>query len=282
MPNKLTFNDVKQTIETTGCKLLEKKYENNKTPLKIKCSNYEKCKTVFYASLSKFKYYKYTSCEECRKDELNKQSSGLMSSYFKTNKNGMHPKTYTKIKRVMERKYEMTKKYRSDFYDENYNRKLTCWDCKETKPMRLFPYRKQYKDNKEKRCKQCNNMNNAFRKEKFTQEQYIQNLITSSKRSAIKREKRGRPSCGECNMTVSMIQNIAKKQNNKCVYSGYDLEWKINSKNKASIDRIDSTKGYIEGNLQLVTYNVNTAKSNMSDAEFKTLIQDCYHNLFAK
>ena len=202
-------------------------------------------------------------------------------TYKVRNVKSMHPRKFDKIKRVMERKYEMTKKYRSDFYDENYNKKLTCWDCKETKPMRLFPYRKQYKDNKEKRCKQCNKLNKTYRKENYTQEQYIQKAITCARKTAREREKRGRPSCGECNMTVPMIQNIAKKQNNKCVYSGYDLEWKINSKNKASIDRIDSTKGYIECNLQLVTYNVNTAKSNMSDAEFKTLIQDCYHNLFA-
>jgi len=35
-----------------------------------------------------------------------------------------------------------------------------------------------------------------------------------------------------------------------------------------SIDRIDSSKGYIEGNIQLVTARTNVAKGNMSNNEF--------------
>lgn len=83
----------------------------------------------------------------------------------------------------MERKFEMTKKYRSDYLPENYEKELTCWDCKETKSLRLFPYRKQYAGNKEKRCKRCNNVNKQFRRDNHTIKQHIQAMITASKRA---------------------------------------------------------------------------------------------------
>ena len=35
-----------------------------------------------------------------------------------------------------------------------------------------------------------------------------------------------------------------------------------------SIDRIDSSKGYVKGNIQLVTAKTNVAKGNMSNDEF--------------
>lgn len=33
----------------------------------------------------------------------------------------------------MERKYDMTHKYCSDYLPENYNKTLTCWSCNEIK-----------------------------------------------------------------------------------------------------------------------------------------------------
>ena len=42
----------------------------------------------------------------------------------------------------------------------------------------------------------------------------------------------------------------------------------MNKKYKASIDRIDSSKGYIKNNIQLVGWIVNQAKSDLSNKEF--------------
>lgn len=57
---------------------------------------------------------------------------------------------------IMNSKYDKTLKYRNDYLPENYNQQFTCWDCKQTKNRKNFPYRKQYAYNKEKRCKLCN------------------------------------------------------------------------------------------------------------------------------
>lgn len=57
--------------------------------------------------------------------------------------------TFYKAIKIMEKEYERCLKYREDYYPENYNKQLTCWDCGVEKNRRLFPYRKQYKYNKE-------------------------------------------------------------------------------------------------------------------------------------
>lgn len=59
-----------------------------------------------------------------------------------------------------------------------------------------------------------------------------------------------------------------------CALSGLKIDFAKNGyqKNKlystASLDRIDSNKGYIEGNVQWVNKDVNKMKSNKTDAEF--------------
>lgn len=42
----------------------------------------------------------------------------------------------------------------------------------------------------------------------------------------------------------------------------------------ASLDRIDSTKGYVKGNVQFVCRAINLAKSTFSDADMKNFIDN--------
>jgi hypothetical protein len=65
------------------------------------------------------------------------------------------------------------------------------------------------------------------------------------------------------------------KQNRKCFYTKIDLimqpgdNKRVNlDDNHASLDRIDSSKGYIEGNVVWVHKNINTMKLDMSHKEF--------------
>ena len=52
----------------------------------------------------------------------------------------------------------------------------------------------------------------------------------------------------------------------KCALSGVDIS--IDYGGNASLDRIDSSLGYITGNVQWVDGKVNLAKRAMSDEEF--------------
>jgi len=48
----------------------------------------------------------------------------------------------------------------------------------------------------------------------------------------------------------------------------------------ASLDRKDSSKGYVKGNVQFVSYSANLAKNNFSDSEIKDWIEKiCQSNL---
>lgn len=75
-------------------------------------------------------------------------------------------------------------------------------------------------------------------------------------------------------------------QNKKCVLSGEDLTFTKKyqhgrNETTASLDRIDSNKGYIKGNIQWVHKHINKMKSNKSDDEFLNWCRKCYlHSLY--
>ena len=62
---------------------------------------------------------------------------------------------------------------------------------------------------------------------------------------------------------------IWTEQNRICNMSGLEMSTEIGGGNdKASLDRIDSSKGYIKGNLQFVVAPLNSLKGNLDKAEF--------------
>lgn len=62
------------------------------------------------------------------------------------------------------------------------------------------------------------------------------------------------------NITIEYLSNLYLLQNKKCALTGDDLL----SLDNASLDRIDSSKGYIEGNVQWVTSQANVSKHIMT------------------
>lgn len=267
MPNRLTYEEVKEFFIKNNCKLLTKDYKNQHQELEYIAS-------CGHTRISVFKNIKYNKQFKCKKCSENK--------YFRKNNNQiifMHPKTLQKRIKIMNRLYGMTHKYRNDFTPENYNKTLICWDCKKEKNFKLFPYRKQYADNKEKRCKECNLINHQKRRENHTKEQFIQEMITCCKESAKKRSKT-RKECGICTINVNDILELYELQKGICIYNGKKLLFKSNDYDKISIDRIDSNKGYTKDNIQLLTYFSNQAKSNLTNEEYILFIKNCYIHLF--
>lgn len=72
---------------------------------------------------------------------------------------------------------------------------------------------------------------------------------------------------------INLSPHKWNKQKGICPYSGISLlvpTYKKNHNNpiySASVDRIDSTKGYIPGNIQFVSTCINYMKNTMSDEE---------------
>ena len=73
-------------------------------------------------------------------------------------------------------------------------------------------------------------------------------------------------------ITHDYLVQLFDSQNGICTLSGMKLVCGGRNNRTASIDRIDSSKGYIEGNLQWVHKDYNMMKLEWSDAEF---IQMC-------
>lgn len=61
-------------------------------------------------------------------------------------------------------------------------------------------------------------------------------------------------------------------QQGRCALSGVLLTRNIRDMRKASIDRIDSSVGYVKGNVRIVAWAANRIKQNMSDEELKDWI----------
>lgn len=69
------------------------------------------------------------------------------------------------------------------------------------------------------------------------------------------------------------IWQLFLSQNRKCNLSGIDicfcLSYRFDKQEQtASLDRIDSSQGYIEGNVQWIHKQINHMKSNMNEQEF--------------
>ena len=77
----------------------------------------------------------------------------------------------------------------------------------------------------------------------------------------------------DCSVTLEDLYKVLQKQNFKCAYTGIDLQVVDTPKGEsnASVDRIDSDKGYEIGNVQWVYKPINIMKNGLSDSDFKNL-----------
>jgi hypothetical protein len=73
-------------------------------------------------------------------------------------------------------------------------------------------------------------------------------------------------------ITKEYVWGKFQEQGGKCALTGWDLNIELSSKvastRTASLDRIDSTKGYEPGNVQWVHKDVNQMKWDLSSARF--------------
>lgn len=105
----------------------------------------------------------------------------------------------------------------------------------------------------------CNN-----RKDEFTEFRY-------TFRNIRRRNK-------ESNIDLEYLKQLWESQNGICPYTGIKLKLPTYNNydfyfNCASLDRIDSSKGYIKGNVQFIALPINLMKSTKSDTEIKQFLK---------
>lgn len=72
----------------------------------------------------------------------------------------------------------------------------------------------------------------------------------------------------EWNLSLEFLVALWEKQDKKCVYSGVPLSYEDNHPHTVSLDRIDSSKGYTEDNVQFVCTIVNYVKQRFNEDVF--------------
>lgn len=93
---------------------------------------------------------------------------------------------------------------------------------------------------------------------------FVAYLFESCKRGALDRNI-------PFHITKEDVTRMCIESNGKCALSGLPLSSEYNNPMKASIDRIDSSKGYTVENVQLVGSMVNKAKNDLTTELFVIL-----------
>lgn len=84
----------------------------------------------------------------------------------------------------------------------------------------------------------------------------------------------------EYNLDILYIKQLLEAQQYKCKYSGIKFENNFHNKlTYPTIDRIDSSKGYIKGNVCICTYMINIMKNTLNLDQFKDLILKIHNNI---
>ena len=109
-------------------------------------------------------------------------------------------------------------------------------------------------------CRRCTSVqrNNA---RNTSPESYI--AVVFSKLKAARKDM-------EWDIDIDHVKELWQKQDGRCALSGVFMTWHAGEGRQdlnASIDRKDPNKGYIIGNVQLVTQRVNTIKHTLGEGE---------------
>lgn len=181
------------------------------------------------------------------------------------------------IKNIVGNKYNrlLVEKINGPYIDSHNNRKGYKYDCLCDCGKRIIVLGHHLTSGETKSC-------GCYRKEVNSKNARIQGIknrkgtknITGEHLASIRHsaKKRGL----EFSVSHEYIQSLLESQNFKCALSGLTLIMDISNSrrlkndrlNTGSLDRIDSSKGYVEGNIQWVHKDLNWMKQDYTQEEF--------------
>lgn len=77
-------------------------------------------------------------------------------------------------------------------------------------------------------------------------------------------------------ITEEYLNDLYKQQEGKCYYSGIEF----NKDYRPSVDRLDSSKGYIKGNVVICEDKINRMKSDLTLEQFEERILNIYNHMY--
>lgn len=136
----------------------------------------------------------------------------------------------------------------------------TCTTCLVEKDISNFKVEKRprYTGEYENTCRDCKNKTNE--RYRNTYQGFLKGLLKHARSNSKSRKAKGRDEAGEFELTYEDILEIIKDQDGRCYYSNVPLSFKNKSDYRASIERLDPSKGYIKSNVVVCCLEFNDAK----------------------
>jgi hypothetical protein len=75
----------------------------------------------------------------------------------------------------------------------------------------------------------------------------------------------------EFDLTIDFLDGLIRGQNHKCYYTELPIDAKTRDSITASLDRLDSSKGYTKDNVHFVIKDVNMMKWTLKEKRFTQL-----------
>lgn len=152
-----------------------------------------------------------------------------------------------------------------------------CNKCKQEKEIEMFSKSIRTKTGYKNSCKECDaEYAREFRKKnpgykgsgKNKKYKDNQKIVSHLRRKVSNANARAKKGDYDFNISFEYAYEIWKNQNGLCALSGIPLSIEIGDNHVASLDKIDPNKGYIEGNIQWLSWSVNRAKGDLTTLEF--------------
>ena len=133
--------------------------------------------------------------------------------------------------------------------------KKICPCCRTEKTIDKFGKQKSTKDGISRNCKECINERSALYR--TTLNGHLHEIFNHARRNAKVRTNNNREEAGRFEIEFSDLEDLFKKQDGKCYYSGISMnfdrnEWKI------SLERKNPNLGYIKDNIALACTEFNS------------------------
>lgn len=161
-----------------------------------------------------------------------------------------------------------------------YSKQYYCIECKTEDVENFYPKNRR-------RCKKCiisnsknrNNYHELGDEEKAKLKDRTNKWVDSNifRVRFLAARIRAKKNNLDFDIDEDFLKEIYISQNKRCFYSGVELHLKRSKFYSVSIDRIDSSLGYVKNNVVLTCDIINRMKNELSKEEFLSIIRNIYN-----
>jgi hypothetical protein len=145
-----------------------------------------------------------------------------------------------------------------------------CYSCKTVKPLSDFFKNCSKKDGYSYECKQCSSAMAVNSKKNNPITTQTTKMLVNARNRAIKKKLL-------FDLDIDYVRSLVVS---RCPVFNMPLEWsayrgneRLPLPNSPSLDRIDPTRGYVKGNVWIISHKANMFKSYATHEELKTLTE---------